>query len=240
MNAAPALKVLVVDDDRDTTECMQLLLKHLGHDVRTANDGRSAVEQAPHFRPDLMLVDLAMPHFDGLAVARGVRLRPELRDISLVCLSGYADKAHQELALQAGFDECMAKPLPFDDLQAVLTRVRGRIAATALRAEQARAAAAETQALNKKARASLHEYRAWRASRTDLITAHVETSGKYEIVTAPNRLQADELRSWLRHQGCRVGPLFEQPDSKTAFYAYALHDEVLAFLARHPRCQIEA
>ena len=118
MNAAPApsLKVFVVDDDRDTTDCMQLLLCHMGHEVRTVNDGGSAIEQAPQFRPDLMLVDLAMPHIDGLAVARGVRQRPELRNTSLVCLSGYGDKAHFDLAFEAGFDECLTKPLPADGL----------------------------------------------------------------------------------------------------------------------------
>ncbi|HJT30424.1 MAG TPA: response regulator [Pirellulales bacterium] len=239
MNATSALKVLVVDDDRDTTECMQLLLKHLGHDVRTANDGRLALEQAPQFRPDLMLVDLAMPHFDGLAVARGVRQRPELHTTSLVCLSGYGDKAHQDLAFEAGFDECLLKPLPAGDLQELLRRVRDRIDAALELAEQARAVAAETHELTKRSRGSMETYRTWRASKVDRIDARTETSGQYEIVSAPNRLQADELRSWLRHHDCRVGPLFDRPDARVAFFAYASRERVLPILARHPSCQIE-
>lgn len=239
MNATSALKVLVVDDDRDTTDCMHLLLKHMGHEVRTANDGRSAMEQAPHFHPDLMLVDLAMPHFDGLAVARGIRQQPELQNTSLVCLSGYGDKAHQDLAFEAGFDECLIKPLPVGDLQELLVRVRNRIAAALELAERARAVAAETRERTKNARASVEGYRAWRASKVDQIDARTETSGQYEIVSAPNRLQAEELRSWLRHHDCRVGPLFDQPDARAAFYAYAPRERVLPLLARHPRCQIE-
>lgn len=238
MNATSALKVLVVDDDRDTTECMQLLLRHLGHDVRTANDGRLALEQAPQFRPDLMLVDLAMPHFDGLAVARGVRRRPELKTTALVCLSGYGDKAHQELAFQAGFDECLLKPLPAGDLQSLLVRVRNRIAAALELAEQARTIAAETHELTKRSRGSMETYRAWRASKVDQIDARTETSGHYEIVSAPNRLQADELRSWLRHHDCRVGPLFDRSEGRMAFMAYARREEVHSLLNRHPRCQI--
>lgn len=238
MNATSALKVLVVDDDRDTTECMQLLLRHLGHEVRTANDGRSAIEQAPVFCPDLMLVDLAMPHFDGLAVARGVRQRPELQTTSLVCLSGYGDKAHQDLAFEAGFDECLLKPLPAGDLQQLLARVRSRIAAALELAEQARAVVAQSHERSIKARNSIEHYRTWRASKGDQIDARSETSGQYEIVSAPNRLQADDLRSWLRHHDCRVGPLFDQADARVAFYAYAPRERVLPLLSHHPRCQI--
>lgn len=238
MNAAPALKVFVVDDDRDTTECMQLLLRHLGHEVRTVNDGRSAIEQAPQFRPDLMLVDLAMPHFDGLAVARGVRQQPELFDTTLVCLSGYADKAHQDLAFEAGFDECLTKPLPAQGLQELIGRVRVRIAETNQLAEQARIVAAETQELTKKSRASMHEYRTWRASKSELIDTCLQSSGEYTVASLSIRLQADELRSWLRHHGCRVGPLFDHRDQqKVAFFAYAGRDAVHSLLDRHPRCQ---
>lgn len=240
MNAAPALKVLVVDDDRDTTDCMQLLLRHMGHDVRTANDGRSAIEQAPEFHPDLMLVDLAMPHFDGLAVARGIRQRPELLNISLVCLSGYGDKAHQDLALEAGFDECLVKPLPADGLKKVIERVRGRIAETSQLAEQALAVAAVTHKLSNKARASVNAYRTWRASKGDLIATSLEASGEYTIVSLSDRLQADELRRWLRHHGCRVGPLSDEPAARVAFVAYERRDEVRLHLEEHPRCQIES
>lgn len=239
MNAAPALKVFVVDDDRDTTDCMQWLLRHMGHEVRTANDGRSAVEQAPVFRPDLMLVDLAMPNFDGLAVARGIRQRPELFNISLICLSGYGDKAHQDLAREAGFDECLIKPLPADGLKDLVERVRGRIAEAAQRAERARAVAAETQELNKKARASVDAHRARRASKSDPIATTLEASGEYTIVSVPDRPQADELRHWLRHHGCRVGPLSDELAARVEFVAYERRDEVRLHLEDHPRCQIE-
>ncbi len=239
MNAAPALKVFVVDDDRDTTECMRLLLRHLGHEVHTANDGRAAIEQAPEFRPDLMLVDLAMPHFDGLAVARGIRQQPELFDTTLVCLTGYGDKSHQDLAFEAGFNECLVKPLPADGLQSLIDRVRDRIVKTSQLAEQARAVAAETRQKSQESRDSVAQYRLWRASKGDRIVVSTQSSGEYEIVISPNRLLAEEIRSWLRHQDCRVGPLFDQPGNKAAFFAYAQRAWVHSILERHPRCYLE-
>ena len=154
MVAAP-MRVLVVDDDADTTECMSLLLKHYGHEVRVANRGVSAIEQAPIFRPDLMLVDLAMPQVDGLTVARQVRLRPELANISLVAVTGYVDPAHRQQALDAGFDECLAKPLPLDQLLQLLARVRARIDASRQRAAQAAEAAAAARQLAKGSRQAL-------------------------------------------------------------------------------------
>jgi CheY-like chemotaxis protein len=109
------MRVFVVDDDCATTECMSLLLKHWGHDVHVANHGSVAIEEAPRFKPDVMLVDLAMPVVDGLTVARRIREMPELVTTSLVALTGWSDTSHRQQALEAGFEECLTKPLPVDD-----------------------------------------------------------------------------------------------------------------------------
>ena len=149
------LRVFVVDDDQDTTESMRLLLKHWGHEVHVANDGFFAVEQAPNVKPDLMLVDLAMPKFDGLAVARRLRSEPALAEMPLVALTGYADPPHRQQALDAGFDECLIKPLPADDLLGLLDRVRTRIAASAELAKRTLEIAAKSRQQNQRSRQSL-------------------------------------------------------------------------------------
>ncbi|HEV7223279.1 MAG TPA: response regulator [Pirellulales bacterium] len=151
------LRVFVVDDDQDTTESMRLLLKHWGHEVHVANDGFFAVEQAPHVKPDLMLVDLAMPKFDGLAVARRLRSEPALAEMPLVALTGYADLPHRQQALEAGFDECLVKPLPADDLLGLLDRVRTRIAASADLARRTLEIAAQSRQQNQLSRRGLDE-----------------------------------------------------------------------------------
>jgi len=149
------LRVFVVDDDQDTTESMRLLLKHWGHEVHVANDGFFAVEQAPNVKPDLMLVDLAMPKFDGLAVARRLRSDPALAEMPLVALTGYADPPHRQQALDAGFDECLIKPLPADDLLGLLDRVRSRIAASLERATRTLEIAAQSRQQIQRSRQSL-------------------------------------------------------------------------------------
>jgi two-component system CheB/CheR fusion protein len=136
---------------------MRLLLKHWGHEVHVANDGGLAIEQAPFVKPDLMLVDLGMPKVDGLAVARRLRSQPMLADMPLVALTGYADLPHRQQALDAGFDECLIKPLPADDLLALLDRVRTRIVASIERTERTREIAAKSRQQNALSRRSLDE-----------------------------------------------------------------------------------
>ena len=65
------LRVLVVDDDLDTTESFRILFTLWGHHVETANDGPAALTAAAAFRPDVVLLDIMMPGMDGYEVAAG-------------------------------------------------------------------------------------------------------------------------------------------------------------------------
>jgi YesN/AraC family two-component response regulator len=75
----------------------------------------------------------------------------------LVALTGYADLPHRQQALDAGFDECLIKPLPADDLLALLDRVRTRIVASIERTERTREIAAKSRQQNALSRRSLDE-----------------------------------------------------------------------------------
>ncbi len=82
------LKIAVADDERDTREYFQEYLSHLGHDVRTAADGRQLVEICRAFAPDLIVADYAMPGLDRLAAAAEVnRDRP----VPVLLISGRHD-----------------------------------------------------------------------------------------------------------------------------------------------------
>jgi CheY-like chemotaxis protein len=220
-----AMRVYLVDDDHDTTDCMRLLFKHWGHDVHVANDGALAIEEAPFIRPDLMLVDLGMPQIDGLQVARRLRARAELAETSLVAVTGYADAPHCERALAAGFDECLIKPLPVESMLALLDRVQARIAATRERA----ALAVEAVVQSRQAVAQDGEVRASvqiGPNQPDLappecVAVRLQKSGISDILLLGDEASARRLRDWLRERGCRVGPVFRSDSGDAAFYNYS-------------------
>lgn len=249
MNAAP-MRVYVVDDDLDTTECMRLLLKHWGHDVHVANRGREAIEQAPFVRPDLMLVDLGMPEVDGLTVAREVSQTAVLASTSLVALTGYADQKHRQQAFDAGFHECLTKPLPADELLKLLSRVQSRIAAAQERTSMAKEAAAATRDLNAKSRRTLDVPAALPAGSqallavetppgADLVFVRLQKSGISDMIVLDDKNLAGQLRLWLRERGCRVGPVFEPSAGQFAFFTYSRR-QTHTLLASHPSVRVQA
>ncbi|HWB12213.1 MAG TPA: response regulator [Pirellulales bacterium] len=239
------MRVLLVDDDCDTTECMRLLLNHWGHDVHVANQGIAAIEQAPQLKPDLMLVDLAMPVVDGLAVARRVREMPELVTTALVALTGWTDAAHVQEAITAGFDECLTKPLTVNDLGEVLRRVRARIDETRRLARAAMEAAAAAREKTQKSRQELCDpvdyVRIGDPNATDgpCVSIRVQKSGIGDILVLEDRELANKLRQWLKDRGCRLGPLFEPSAGKIAFFTYSRR-QTRTLLSSHPRFRIDS
>jgi two-component system CheB/CheR fusion protein len=120
------LRVLVVDDYRDTADTMAMLLRMWGHDVRVATDGPAALEVAGSYLPDVVLLDIGLPGMDGYEVARRLRQDVGLRRARLVSVSGYAEpKDHQQSRL-AGCNDHLVKPVEPDMLQHLLTSWAGR------------------------------------------------------------------------------------------------------------------
>lgn len=243
MTALAPMRVFVVDDDHDTTECMRLLIKQWGHEVHVANQANVAIEQAPYVKPHVMLVDLAMPVIDGLTVARRVREVPELASISLVALTGYADPQHRQQALKAGFDEFLVKPLPVDELRKLFDRVQTRIAASQQRTSQPAEAVAASD--DRKARSlsdSTEPGQSTWSEAIDLgdetILVRVQKMGISDIIILEKRPVADRLRGWLRERGCRVGPVFEPSAGQLAFFVYSRR-EARRLLAAHPKLRVE-
>ena len=122
MRTAPAQRILVVDDNRDSAESLAMLLKLLGHDARTAHDGRQALAVAGAYQPHIILLDIGLPGMDGYEVAREMRAMPALAKTVLVALTGYGAEDHRRQARDAGFNAHLVKPVKFDDLQALLAR----------------------------------------------------------------------------------------------------------------------
>jgi DNA-binding response OmpR family regulator len=123
--AARPLRVLVVDDEPDAADMLALVLKAKGYEVLTAYDGEVAVTVAGDFRPDVVLLDLAMPSLHGWDVARQLRRRAGLRDALLVAVTGHSDPFSRPRAAAAGFDHYLVKPVGWPELEPLLTPLPG-------------------------------------------------------------------------------------------------------------------
>ncbi len=116
-------RMLIVDDNVDSTRSMAILQKRRGHDTRTAFTGPEAVAAAAEFLPEVVLLDIGLPGMDGYEVARRLRAMPELAGVFLVAISGYGSLEDIARARAAGFDEYLVKPMDLGQLREWL---RGR------------------------------------------------------------------------------------------------------------------
>jgi signal transduction histidine kinase len=106
-----ARRVLVVDDNVDAADSLRLMLEIRGHDARTAYDGASALATLGEFEADIVLLDLGMPHMDGLEVARRIRAMPRRGAPRLIALTGWGQVADKQRTHDAGFDTHLTKPV---------------------------------------------------------------------------------------------------------------------------------
>ncbi len=117
------LRVLVVDDDRDTTETMCFLLTAWGHEACTAHDGAAAIQAIEQFRPDVLLLDLALgSRPSGYEVARHARQRAGKQAI-IICVSGYGQEEDRRRSREAGCDHHLLKPVDLDGLHGLLDSI---------------------------------------------------------------------------------------------------------------------
>ena len=121
-SAAPpanAARILVVDDELGPRESLRMLLKP-SYLIQTADSGRTALEQLPAYRPDIVILDIKMPEIDGLEVLRRIkRVDPA---IEVVMITAYASLETVKLALTHGAFEYLIKPFSRQDLEDVVRR----------------------------------------------------------------------------------------------------------------------
>lgn len=122
----PPSRILVVDDNVDAALTLAELLALEGHETHVAHDGPSAVDAARRLSPDVAILDLGLPGYDGFEVARRLRALPALRGLVLVALSGWVQPDDRARTREAGFDHHLAKPLQIANLELVLLEARGR------------------------------------------------------------------------------------------------------------------
>lgn len=124
--ATPAPLVLVVEDDSDTRFLYAAYFLLQGWKVQVAEDGEIAIERAIESRPDIIVMDLHMPHLDGWKATRRLKKDQRTSDIPVVACTAHAFGRPVEDALEAGCDAYIVKPsLPedlFREVKAVLAR----------------------------------------------------------------------------------------------------------------------
>jgi two-component system cell cycle response regulator DivK len=113
--------ILLVEDVEDNRDLVvQILENH--YTVVEARDGLEGLEKAKALRPDLIILDLALPKMDGWEAARRIKADPDLKHIPIIALTAYAMEGDEAQALDAGCDAYVAKPvLPKDLRTKVLT-----------------------------------------------------------------------------------------------------------------------
>jgi signal transduction histidine kinase len=111
MPQVAARRTLVVDDNKDAAESLAMLLSFDGHEVDSVFTPQDALERVASFRPEVILLDIGLPGMDGYEVARRVRQMAGGEQIRLIALTGYGQLEDRRLALAAGFDDHLVKPV---------------------------------------------------------------------------------------------------------------------------------
>lgn len=122
------LRILVVDDNKDSAYMLSQLLKVMHHEVKTVNDGICAMEAVQLFRPNLVLLDLEMPGMNGYDVCRAIRQTVNTNSIMVVAQTGWEINSSLHTTIVADFDDHLMKPIEMAELQGVLHEAQSRAA----------------------------------------------------------------------------------------------------------------
>jgi CheY-like chemotaxis protein len=117
-------RVLLVDDNEPLSAAMTALLTAMGHDAHAIGDGAAAVAAVRALRPDIVLLDIALPGKGGYDIAREIRADPALAATLLVAMTGYGQERDKRRAQSAGFDFHLTKPVDEGALEALLAADR--------------------------------------------------------------------------------------------------------------------
>ncbi|HDR8896299.1 TPA: response regulator, partial [Burkholderia territorii] len=125
--AGAPLRIVIVDDNRDSADTLGVLLQVKGHAPRVAYNAADALAIARDVVPHLMLIDLSMPDVDGFTLLHELRAIEVLAGTTCVALSGHASPADLARTASEGFDDHLVKPVEMAVLDALLQRVARQV-----------------------------------------------------------------------------------------------------------------
>jgi signal transduction histidine kinase/ActR/RegA family two-component response regulator len=130
-----ALRILVVDDNRDAAATLSMLLRIIGNEVRTAYNGLEGFTLAGEFRPQVVLLDLGLPGMNGYQVARKIRQQEWGKGMILIAVTGWGQERDRQTARESGFDHHMVKPVDPSKLMELLASLEETVSAHAAQAD---------------------------------------------------------------------------------------------------------
>jgi CheY-like chemotaxis protein len=119
--------VLIAEDHADTRSLLKLLLEMRGYSVIEAADGEDAVWAAEKNSPDLILMDITLPHLSGLDAARQIHRFEKLNRVPIVFMSGHAQKGYCDAAFSAGAADYLVKPINLNQLENIIDKHLGQL-----------------------------------------------------------------------------------------------------------------
>jgi PAS domain S-box-containing protein len=120
----PARRILIADDNEDAADSLAELLRLEGHEVHVAYDGEQALAVFTEIDPDAVLLDVGMPRLSGLEVVRAIRQQPSGQRATLIAITGWGQERDRLIALEAGFDHHITKPMHPEHIQALIASGR--------------------------------------------------------------------------------------------------------------------
>ena len=117
-------RFLIVDDNVDAANSLAALLRLMGNDALTVNDGAGALRVAREYQPDIVLLDIGLPGMNGYDVARALRSDSSNGKPLIVAVSGYGSREAMERSVEAGFDAHFVKPMEIGELEQFLASKR--------------------------------------------------------------------------------------------------------------------
>lgn len=118
-------KILIVDDEPDIVTNMEMFLESNGYDILQAFDGKEALEKTRQYQPNLILLDIMMPHINGLQVCRTLKTHKETKHIPIIIVTAKTQTDEVVEATKAGADEYITKPF---ELKELLSKIEKHLA----------------------------------------------------------------------------------------------------------------
>ncbi len=110
-------KILIIDDDVNTTWLMDNAFSKAGYEIHAINNSARAVQEAIASQPDLIIVDLMMPDIDGIATCKALQAEPQTQKIPILVFSAVGDVHRKVEAFQAGAKDFITKPVHIEELK---------------------------------------------------------------------------------------------------------------------------
>jgi two-component system KDP operon response regulator KdpE len=218
-------RVLVVDDEGPMRAFVRRNLEARGYEVAEAANGLEALATARHTDPDVVILDIMMPHLDGYEVCRRLR---KLSDVPVIVLTAMGDERDIVAALDSGADDCLTKPFGVEELLARLRSVLRRAGGTG--GALATTSAGHGEIRYRGLRLDLDANRAW-IDGTELDLTRTERSvlchyAKHLGKTVPHRQvlaavwgeELPDLTHYVRIYVCRLRAKIEAGDGEPYFH----------------------